>query len=95
MYEINYKGAVDDLARIRAYDRQIIIRAIRRHLMEGNPIALDGDVKKRIVDDDGTSILQLKAGGDWRVFYDVDEEDCIVYVRHVRHKGRKTTGEIR
>jgi hypothetical protein len=31
---------------------------------------------------------------DYRVFYDVIDEERLVVVRHVRHKGRKSTGEI-
>lgn len=32
--------------------------------------------------------------GDFRVFYDVDEERQEVVVRAIRRKGTKTTGEI-
>ena len=32
--------------------------------------------------------------GDFRVFYDADEAEGVVVVRHVRRKGSKTTGEI-
>ncbi len=32
--------------------------------------------------------------GDYRVFYDVDAADRTVLVRAIRHKGRRTTGEI-
>ena len=38
-------------------------------------------------------IFQLRVG-DFRVFYDVDEDEGLVVVRHVRRKGRRTTGEV-
>jgi len=38
-------------------------------------------------------VWQLRVG-DFRVIYDVDNQDRIVTVRAVLHKGNKTTGEI-
>jgi len=50
--------------------------------------------KKKLLElGDGESIRQLRVG-DYRVFYDVDEEESLVIVRHVRRKGTRTTGEI-
>lgn len=38
-------------------------------------------------------LWQLRVG-EFRVFYDVDEVEHVVYVRRVIRKGTKTTGEI-
>jgi len=41
----------------------------------------------------GDFIWQLRVG-DYRVFYDVNDEERLVIIRHVQRKGQKTTGEI-
>ncbi len=38
-------------------------------------------------------VWQLRVG-DWRVLYDVDEEEHMVLIKAVRYKSRRTTGEI-
>lgn len=38
-------------------------------------------------------VWQLRVG-DFRVIYDVDDQDSLVTVRAVLHKGNKMTGEI-
>jgi mRNA-degrading endonuclease RelE of RelBE toxin-antitoxin system len=49
--------------------------------------------KKRLDVGGGDFIWQLRVG-DYRVFYDIVENEEFVIVRHVRLKGRKSTGEI-
>lgn len=91
MYSISYRPeAVAELDRINAYVRVRLLTAIGEHLAQ--PLAMGGGKKKLDLGNAGF-IYQLRVG-DYRVFYDVDEEERMVIVRHVRRKGRKTTGEI-
>ncbi|MEK6606524.1 MAG: type II toxin-antitoxin system RelE/ParE family toxin [Myxococcota bacterium] len=91
MYEIEYQPeAAAELQRIRAYDRVRILDEIAKHLAEA-PLAMKGRRKKLDLGD-GDFVYQLRVG-EFRVFYDVDENEGAVIVRHVRRKGRNTTGE--
>ncbi len=92
MYAIVYHpDAAAELRAIRAFDRVRILDAIAAQLAE-QPDVIEGH-KKRIVLGEENIIFQLRVGA-FRVFYDVDEEAQHVIVRHVRRKGRRTTGEI-
>lgn len=92
MFEIMYRRtATDDLARLRAFERVMIIAAIEKHLSHDPHVM--GGVKKRIERSDGNFIYQLRAGA-FRVFYDVDVEVSVTVVERVKRKDRKTTGEI-
>lgn len=92
MYEVKYEPeAAADLRALRAYDRTRVFSAIERHLRYA-PTQMGG-VKKQIIREDGNTIYQLRVG-EIRVFYDVEDVVRIVIVRRVRHKGRKTTGEV-
>lgn len=92
MYTIAYQtDAAAELRAARAFDRVKILKDISEHLTTA-PATMGGR-KKKIDLGDGDFVLQLKVGA-FRVFYDVDEASKLVTVRHVRHKGRKTTGEI-
>lgn len=68
-----------------------VLDAIVKGLKE-TPTTAHGK-KKRLDLGGGDFIWQLRAG-DFRIFYDVVDEEHLVIVRHVRHKGRKSTGEI-
>lgn len=92
MFEVLYQPeAVAELEELRAFDRVRILGAVERQLMR-EPQRLGGQ-KKRIGLGDGDFVYQLRIG-DFRLFYDIDERKRLVIVRHVRRKGRKTTGEI-
>ncbi len=92
MYGIAYRQeAVIELESLRAYDRVWILTAIGRHLSEA-PGQM-GRRKKRLDFVAGGFVYQLRVG-EFRVFYDVCEDQGVVVVRHVRRKGRRTTGEL-
>lgn len=92
MYEVMYQPeAVAELDELRAFDRVRILDAIAKGLSR-IPATVHG-MKKRLDLVGGAFIWQLRVG-DYRVFYDVLEEEHLVIVRHVRRKGRKRTGEI-
>lgn len=92
MYDIVLDvDAVRDLDACRAFHRVLLLEAIRRHLQERAEV-MEGR-KKKLTRDDGTSVFQLRVG-EFRVFYDVEQDTNCVRVRYIRRKGRKTTGEI-
>jgi mRNA-degrading endonuclease RelE of RelBE toxin-antitoxin system len=68
-----------------------VLSAIEEHLAQA-PTKMRGR-KKKIDLGAGDFIYQLRVG-DYRVFYDVDSAVRLVVVRHVRRKGRATTGEV-
>lgn len=79
----------DDLLNIRAYDRQTLRQAIEMHLTH-TPLV---PTKKRKLlrnlappFEATPPIWQLRVG-EFRVFYDVDEETRRVYVRAIRLKA--------
>ncbi|NJK68345.1 MAG: type II toxin-antitoxin system RelE/ParE family toxin [Microcoleus sp. CSU_2_2] len=89
--------AVEELRGIRAFDRRPIIEAIHQQLIQ-EPTAITRN-RKRLEPlvpnfEAVPPIWELRVG-DYRVFYDVDEEEKIVYIRAVRHKPPgQTTEEI-
>lgn len=92
MFTIVYHPeAAEELRAIRAFDRVRILETIGTQLGSA-PAQMEG-AKKRLDLGDENFIYQLRVGV-FRVFYDVDEESRTVTVRHVRRKGRRTTGEI-
>ena len=92
MYDIAYhEEASLELGSLRAFDRVGILAAVGRNL-RGAPTRLGG-TKKRLDLEGGGFIYQLRVG-EFRVFYDVDEDQRLVVVRHVRRKGRRTTGAV-
>jgi len=92
VFRVEYQPeAVAELNRLRAFDRVRILDAIKRHLTAA-PAAMTGR-KKRLHLGSGNVIHQLRVG-EYRIFYDVDEAERQVVVRHVRRKGRKTAGAI-
>jgi mRNA-degrading endonuclease RelE of RelBE toxin-antitoxin system len=97
MFEIRLsEGAIDDLRAVPSARRAQIVDAIERQLATApltpsrNRKELAGLVPPW---DQVRPVWQLRVG-DYRVFYDVDEDESVVIVQAVRHKGWKTTGEI-
>lgn len=78
-----------DLKRLRAHDRSTIIDAMERYLT--GPSLLLGRRIKLLDLADGTDIYRLRVG-NYRVFFDLDAS--AIFVRSIRHKGRRTTEEI-
>lgn len=92
MFRVEYQPeAAGELNALRAFDRVRILGAIKRHLTATRGTM--GGSKKLLDLGSGNVVHQLRVG-DYRVFYDVDEAERQVIVRHVRRKGQKTTGEI-
>jgi mRNA-degrading endonuclease RelE of RelBE toxin-antitoxin system len=92
MYSVMYQPeAVAELNGLRAFDRVRVLDAIGKNLRDAPASA--GGKKKRLDLGGGDFIWQLRVD-DYRVFYDVVENEELVIVRHVRLKGRKSTGEI-
>ncbi|HJW76777.1 MAG: hypothetical protein A2W08_18095 [Candidatus Rokubacteria bacterium RBG_16_73_20] len=92
MFEVKYHPeAAAELNALRAFERIRVLDAIAKSLTNA-PTMVRGR-KKKIDLGGGNFIRQLRVG-DYRVFYDADEEERLVIVRHVRRKGRKTTGEV-
>jgi mRNA-degrading endonuclease RelE of RelBE toxin-antitoxin system len=98
MYEIRYSPDVaEDLDDLKIFLRRQILDSVdeqlahtptratrRRKLLQGLIPPFDAD----------PPVWELRVG-EYRVFYDVDEIEQIVYVRAVRHKPpHKTTEEI-
>jgi mRNA-degrading endonuclease RelE of RelBE toxin-antitoxin system len=88
--------ALDQLGRLRAYDRNRVLDEITEQLSHepavptGRPKQLVGTVPSF---DHVLPVWQLRVA-EFRVIYDVDEEDGTVIVRAVLRKGRRTTGDI-
>ncbi|MEQ8385346.1 type II toxin-antitoxin system RelE family toxin [Coleofasciculus sp. A1-SPW-01] len=89
--------AVEELRAIRAFDRRPILDAIRQQLTH-EPTVITRN-RKRLEPlvprfETVPPIWELRVG-EYRVFYDVDEDGKIVYVRAVRRKSPgQTTEEI-
>lgn len=97
MYRIELSNpAIADLMVLRAFDRARVLAEIQEHLT-GAPTTAAGHRKLlnalRPSWEHVPPLWQLRVG-DFRVFYDVEEEARIVYVRRVIRKGSKTTGEV-
>lgn len=99
MYRIEYanKSVVNSLKSLRAYERKQILNAIDKPLQHEPNIPTRH--RKPIVGltppwDYEEPIWELSIG-EYRVFYDVNEEALTVKVRAIRHKPpHKTTEEI-
>jgi mRNA-degrading endonuclease RelE of RelBE toxin-antitoxin system len=98
VYEIEFSEEVlDDLSALRAFDRSRVLDEIETQL--SSEPAQETRHRKILVGlvpsfDAVPPIWQL-AVGEYRVFYDVDEERRTVYVRAVRHKPpHRMTKEI-
>jgi len=98
MYEIEYaEGVVDDLVDLRVYQRKQILEHIEVQLTH-QPTQQTRN-KKILVGlippwEYVEPVWELRVG-EYRVFYDVDEDASIVAIRAIRHKPlHKTTEEI-
>jgi len=98
VYEIRFSEDVEkDLKKLSAYHRRVLLDAIELQL-RAEPTAetrnrkqLASLVPPRTAE---PPIWELRVG-EYRVFYDVSEEDPVVYVRAIRRKPPgKTTEEI-
>jgi mRNA-degrading endonuclease RelE of RelBE toxin-antitoxin system len=98
VYSIRYSpGVEDDLKRIKVFLRRQIIDAIDKQLSH---VPTRTTKKRKILHglippfDSDPPVWQLSVG-EYRVFYDVDEVETIVYIRAVRHKPpHKTTEDV-
>jgi mRNA-degrading endonuclease RelE of RelBE toxin-antitoxin system len=98
MFELRVSEDVEtDLRGIKAYYRERILDAMEEHLShEPNVETTNRKILVNLVPPFETvaPVWELRVG-DYRVFYDVDEQAEIVYVRAVRHKPpHKTIEEI-
>jgi len=98
MYEIRFaEGVKDDLKRIPAHYRSIILGQIELHLSQ----APDQESRRKKMlpslvpeFESAPPVWQLRVG-EFRVFYDIDPDRKIVHVRLVRKKpAHRTTEEI-
>ena len=97
MFTILYdEAAGDDLRALRVYEVRRVVDEVDRQLMKE---PMKSSRRKTLLAglippwDAVRPVWQLRIG-DFRVFYDVDEERQEVIVRAIRRKGTKTTGEI-
>ncbi len=98
MFTIEYaKGVAEDLKNIRAYERVEILDGIDKQLMHEPSVQTRN--RKILVGlippwEYIEPVWELRIG-EYRVFYDVDEESSAVIVRAIRHKpANKKTEEI-
>jgi mRNA-degrading endonuclease RelE of RelBE toxin-antitoxin system len=92
MFSVMYQAeALEDLRRVRVFDRVRILDDVERHLTE-EPLRMSGH-RRALRLPGRLPIFQLKVG-DYRVFYDVDTVQVRVIVRHVHAKGRKHIEEV-
>ena len=96
MYEIEFSESVEkDLRKIREYNRKIILDVIERQLTHRPNIETKN--RKILINlippfESIPPVWELRVG-DYRVFYDVDQDSEKVYVRAVRKKPPHTTME--
>ena len=98
MYEVEFSQGVEkDLKKIRVYDRNRILDAVEKELAHTPNV--ETRRRKMLVSlvppfESVPPIWELRVG-EYRVFYDVSEEEGKVYVRAVRRKPpHQTTEEI-
>jgi addiction module RelE/StbE family toxin len=96
MYKIEYAEDVsEDLINLRGYDRKQILRSIEKQLRyeptkeTRNRKPLIGLIPPW---DHLEPVWELRVG-DYRVFYDVDDEAAIVKIRAIRYKPPHKTIE--
>jgi mRNA-degrading endonuclease RelE of RelBE toxin-antitoxin system len=87
--------AIEELRELRAFDRRPILEAIRQQLTyEPTVVTRNRKLLEPLVPDFEAvpPIWELRVG-DYRIFYDVDEKEKIVYIRAVRYKAPGQTTE--
>ncbi len=100
MYVVRFSvGVVPELRALRAYDQSLILDVIEQQLSHRPDVPTR---RKKMLEDFSAPaewaaappIWQLHVG-DFRVFYDVDREGRVVWIRAIRRKpAHRTTGEI-
>jgi mRNA-degrading endonuclease RelE of RelBE toxin-antitoxin system len=96
-FTIRYEAASEaDLRRLRPFERRRVLDQVNNQLK--NRPTTPSRRRKLLTAiappwDSVNPVWQLRVG-DFRVFYDVDEEVREVVVRAVRRKGTRTTREI-
>ena len=98
MYRVRFaKGVERDLRRIRADHRSLILERIRQILTHEPTVETRN--RKQLVNlvppfETIAPVWELRIR-EYRVFYDVSEEEKVVYVRAVRRKpAHRSSGEI-
>ena len=98
MYRVRFaKGVENDLRRIRADHRSLILEGIQEMLTHEPTVKTRN--RKQLVNlippfDAIRPVWELRIR-EYRVFYDVSEEEKVVYVRAVRRKpAHRSTKEI-
>jgi mRNA-degrading endonuclease RelE of RelBE toxin-antitoxin system len=98
VYEIRFaKGVEADLKRLTAYYRRRVLDAIETQLRDSPTTPVRN--RKLLVNltppwEAEPPIWELRVG-EYRVFYDVSDEEQVVYVRAIRRKpAGKSTEEI-
>lgn len=99
MFEIRFsEGVEEDLRKIKAFELRKLFDEMEVQL-KNNPLETTKN-KKKILENlippfDAVSPIRQLRMGEYRVFYDVDEEEKVVFVRAVRRKPpHKTKEEI-
>ncbi len=98
MYEIRFAEDVEtDLKKLSAYHRRTVLDAIERQLRSEPTTSTRNRKPLASLIPPWTAeppIWELRVG-EYRVFYDISEEEPVVIVRAIRKKPRgKTTEEI-
>ena len=98
MYEIRFsEGVEEDLKKIKAFDLRKIFDEVEVQL-QNDPLETTKNKKtleNLIPPFEAVPPIRELRVGEYRVFFDVNEEEQIVYVRAVRRKPpHKTTEEI-
>lgn len=98
MFEIVFEAGVEkDLAELRPFDGRRILDAIETRLTRQPAVETRHQKALRGVKppfDALEPVWELRVG-EYRVFYDVDEESRMVFIRAIRRKPpHKTTEEI-
>ena len=98
VYDIRFaRGVEDDLHRTPVFYRNRILDGIESQLKNTPQIPTrNRKLLENLIPpwDAVPPVWELRVG-EYRVFYDVSEEDAVVYVRAIRRKPRgKTTEEI-
>ncbi len=68
--------------------RVAVLKAVRRRLMEGNPLEEDRNLKPMAPPDENLGMWELRVRGAYRVFYCVEFETAVVYITRIGHKPK-------
>ncbi len=91
-YDVLYdQRASDELHELSRRDQTSIRAAVERHLFN-QPTRVSRTAIKRL-DPPVVATYRLRVG-EYRVFYDVDDQAAIVHIVAIWRKGRKSTGEV-